>query len=512
MKLLFLQENPMYEALGLHALGGMVKAAGHECDVLIESEEKDFMNSVAQAKPDLIAFSFMTRQQEWAIHTTNRINKELRTPVLIGGTHPTMYPETLGHCAADYLCVGEGEGPLVDLLNRMRDGYPTDTIPNIHAKVNGQIVQNPIRTLMHDWDTIPTPDRSVYHRYPFLGKLPLKRFITSFGCAYKCSFCYINNYRDAYKGKGKFYRRKSYERVVREMKEVRGQYPFTRIHYVDDIFSLDRKWLEGFLPVYKREIGLPWTANIWIAHMDETLVRFFKEHGCAGLTFGVESGDEKTRRGMLEKELSDAVYIKHCRHLKDYDIPFHTGNIIGLPGQGVEEAFQTARFNRKIGTKTARAGLFWPFPGTRLTDYAMEIGVLDANYSIEYFNRGIYPKVEHKEVEELTVLSNLFQLVAKWSWFETLARFLLRWPRSPIVKWLAKVGDQFFWWHEARFFGVMNLGGLRYYLHLRRALVAMRRHGADPRFKNDAEAQSPFWNISEEDVKRVSDGTRDGLT
>ncbi|MBI4062706.1 MAG: B12-binding domain-containing radical SAM protein [Elusimicrobia bacterium] len=517
MKVLFLQESPMYEALGIHALAGVVKAAGHECDLLIESEERDFIGQIEDAKADLLAFSFMTRQQEWAINKINKIRRGLDVPILIGGTHPTMYPETLSHCNADYLCVGEGEQPVVDLLNRMAIKGRTDNIPNIHIKSpDGGIIKNEIRPLMDDWDNVAMPDRTIYWRYPFLQELPLKRFITSFGCAYKCSFCYINNYREIYDGKGKFFRRKSIPRVIAEMKATREKYPLRRIHYVDDIFSLSKTWVEKFLPIYWKEIGIPWSANIWIAHMSRKMVELFKENGCVGLTFGVESGNEKTRRGLIDKDLADDLYLKNCGYLKEYKIPFHTGNIIGLPGEGLEEAFQTARFNNTIGVTSARSALFWPFPGTKLTEYAMDHGMLTSDYSVEYFNRGIYPTVTHKDTEKLKIFNNMFQFVAKWSLFEGAARFLLKWPANPIVKLVATLADKSFWFSEAKFFGLLNWSGIVYWWHLRQSFMNIRRHTADPRFENDALAQRPFWNISQSDLDRITskqtNPNRDGIT
>lgn len=511
----------MHEALGLHALAGIVKAGGHECDLLIETEERDFDQKIYDLKPDLLAFSFMTRQQEWAINTIDRIRDELKIPVLVGGTHPTMYPETLDHCKADYLCVGEGEFPTLELLDRMGSGGRTDNIPNIHAKVKGVHVKNEIRTLMNDWDNIAFPDREVYSRYPFLQEVPLKRFITSFGCAYKCSFCYINNYREVYEGKGKFFRRKSIPRVIAEMKQVIAHYPLKRIHYVDDIFSLDKQWVTEYLPIYKKEIGLPWSANIWIAHMSRDMTRLFKENGCVGLTFGVESGNEKTRLELIDKYLPNETYIKNCKHLTDYGIPFHTGNIIGLPGEGLERAYETARFNRMIGATSTRAGLFWPFPGTKLTEYAMEHGMLTSDYSVEYFNKGIYPKVKHEQVEELTTLAHMFHLVAKWSWFEKFSRILLKWPNSFLVRMISTLVDQSFWFSEAKFFGMLNWSGVKFYLRVRRSFVALRQYGSDPgvknssqprRFEDDAQAQRPFWNMSQKDLDRVYEKSHDGIT
>ena len=303
------------------------------------------------------------------------------------------------------------------------------------------------------------------------------------------------------------------------MKSCRKSYPLKRIHFVDDIFSQDTKWLKEFLPLFKKEISIPWSANVWISHMNEELTKLFKETGCVGLTFGVESGSEDTRRNLIDKNLPNETFIKNCATLKKYKIPFHTGNIIGLPGEGIEKAFETAIFNREIGAQSTRAGLFWPFPGTQLTTYAMEHGMLSSDYSVESFNRGIYPIVKHEDSEKLILMAHLFQLVAKWKWFESFTRIILRWPNNKIVKLIGSLVDQSFWFHEALFFGVLNHHGVRYWWHLRKSLSSMRTHESDPRFKDDAQAQKAFWSMSRKDLEKaygvngeIENKSRDGLT
>ena len=531
-KLLFFQESPLYEALGIHAIAGAVKSAGHTCDVVIESEEKDLRQAILNSQPSMIAFSIMTRQQEWAIFRLNRIKAVFpEIPIIIGGTHPTMYPETLKHCEADYLCVGEGELPIVELLTALSNGERTDNIPNIHAKINGEIFCNDVRPLLQTWDTLAFPDRTTYKRYPFLADLPLTRFITSFGCAYKCSLCYIHNFREAYKGKGKFYRRKSVTRVLEEMRQTRTVGRMERVHFVDDLFSFDKRWLKEFLPRYKAEIGIPWSANVWIDHMDKEMVDLFSNNCCVGVTFGVESGNEETRNNLLDKPLLNATYIKHCQYLYEANIHFHTGNIIGLPGEGLDKAYETARFNRKIKTTSSRAALFWPFPGTNLADYAKDIGVLSSDYSpdamnsAELINQGHYARVEHKQAEELIVMASLFQAVAKWGWFDWLSQYFLKRPKNPIVKTIALLVEQSFWYSEAKFFGMLNWKGVMYYFHVRKSLRNIRSHDKRPhlddilmersdRLEEDTRGQRSFWGMGRKDLERVykSGTSRDGIT
>jgi len=85
-----------------------------------------------------------------------------------------------------------------------------------------------------------------------------------------------------------------------------------------------------------------------------------------------------------------------------------------------------------------------------------------------------------------------------------------------VVKALAKWVDLTFWYAEAKFFGLLNGDGVRYFIELRKSLARLRVHGESqgPRVKEDMEAQRPLWSFGEKDLARAyaSGKARDGLT
>ena len=166
-----------------------------------------------------------------------------------------------------------------------------------------------------------------------------------------------------------------------------------------------------------------------------------------------------------------------------------------------------------------------------MADYAKDIGVLSSDYSpdamnsAELINQGHYARVEHKQAEELIVMASLFQAVAKWGWFDWLSQYFLKRPKNPIVKIIALLVEQSFWYSEAKFFGMLNWKGVMYYRHVRKSLRNIRAHDKRPhlddilmersdRLEEDSRGQRWFWGMGRKDIERVykSGTSRDGIT
>lgn len=71
-KVAFLQKI-CWDFLGTMSISATLKAAGHKCDVFIETEEKDLLQRVVDYKPDLLAFSVTTNSYPWALRQSRKI-------------------------------------------------------------------------------------------------------------------------------------------------------------------------------------------------------------------------------------------------------------------------------------------------------------------------------------------------------------------------------------------------------------------------------------------------------
>ena len=123
--------------------------------------------SFDQYNPDLIAFSFMTGNRDWAYATAMKIKQRFDTPIIFGGVHPTLFPEDIDFNYVDYLCIGEGEYPVLELMNGLEKGEDCSNIQNLWITKNGSLVKNPLRDLIQDFDTLPLPYREIYYKYTF---------------------------------------------------------------------------------------------------------------------------------------------------------------------------------------------------------------------------------------------------------------------------------------------------------------------------------------------------------
>ncbi|NIO36477.1 hypothetical protein GTO27_02115, partial [Candidatus Bathyarchaeota archaeon] len=67
---------------------------------------------------------------------------------------------------------------------------------------------------------------------------------------------------------------------------------------------MSKKWLEAFLPLYKREIGLPFSCNARANILKEDVVALLKESGCDLVNMAIETGNEHLRRTILKKDIT----------------------------------------------------------------------------------------------------------------------------------------------------------------------------------------------------------------
>ena len=268
-KILFLQ-TVQFEFTGVMSISAYLKRAGHQVDLLLEGEEgAAFFDKIKAYQPDLIAFSAMTGDHVRCLEIATQVKKILPVPILMGGPHPTFFPETVEHPAIDIICRGEGEEATGELCARLETGRDYHDVRNLWVKTNGSIVRNDVGPGENELDNYPLPDRDIYYKYPYLRDYPTKPFITARGCPYLCSFCFNKDFNRMYHGKMKM-SSAAFART-RHGRDASGQGTLSlkRIFINDDIFIMDKEWLGRFLPLYRDHIGLPFACNVRVNLVDE---------------------------------------------------------------------------------------------------------------------------------------------------------------------------------------------------------------------------------------------------
>jgi radical SAM superfamily enzyme YgiQ (UPF0313 family) len=432
-RVVFIQ-NPWFEFLGPMYISAALKANGHDCDLYIGNSAGDFLLELWRNKPDLLAFSVMTGMHKWVLEVASQLKQELNCPVILGGPHPTFFPEVHYQPQVDYICRGEGEAAMVELANALDSHGNTGDILNIWSKdAKGRSIENELRPLVDDLDSLPASDRNLYSRYPALHNDPVLMLIASRGCPYRCTFCFNHKMAELYRGKGPYVRHRSPESLLAEIDHLRRTRRISCFYFSDDTFALDKKWLKSFLPVYGKEIRIPFQCLVRINQLDEEIVSLLHENGCRAIFFGIESGDESIRNDMLEKDIRDDQIRKGASLLKRYDLKFRTYNMVGFPGETLKQAFKTVELNAEIGTDYPWCSIFMPYPGTRLEEYARTKGYLPPNHA-----SGDLASSFH--ITSLLENPDRSQLINLHKFFQTAVLF----PKAlPLIKRLIKLPPNF---------------------------------------------------------------------
>jgi len=299
-KVLFIQNIP-FEYMGPMYLSALLKKNGHSCRLLILSEHKNYLHEIAEYDPDLIAFSTMTGPHRWVLKTAEAIKRNINKPVILGGPHPTFFPEIIQEPCIDMICIGEGEFAILELADKLDKGEDTSGIKNLWIKKDGQIIKNELRPLVKDLDELPFPDRSLYDDCTILRSVPAMKFLTGRGCPYRCSFCFNHKFNELYRGLGPIVRKRGVNSLIMEIKETAQKFKLQLIRFPDDTFTVNRRWLLNFLQKYKEKINLPYTGLARANELDEGAVRMLKTSGCLNIFIGVESGNENIRNKVLKK-------------------------------------------------------------------------------------------------------------------------------------------------------------------------------------------------------------------
>ncbi len=392
MRILFYARG--FESVGIEYLSAVLKDRGHQVGLLFDPGFDDnsyaklpflrglnrygrLMRKAREFRPDLVGFSCLTNLFPHVSRMAAALKKELGVPIIMGGPHPSAIPEyVLDNTDVDMVCIGEGEEALCEVADRMSRQEPVDDVRNIWLKRNGKIIRNPVRPLLEDLDLLPLPDKDLFHRVGVFRHGVM--VVTSRGCSFNCSYCIHPFYKGLYKEHGYKIRRRSVDNVMAELHKYCIKYKARFFLFEDDDFAADNEWVEEFSERYHREINLPFYCLTNPNQISEKKAGQLKRAGCYQLFMGVDTGNETLRREVLNRKHSNESLKRAARTIKEAGIRLHTTAMFGLPGESPTEMMETLHFIQELAPDTVSTYTFYPYPGTKLAEYAKENGLVSA--------------------------------------------------------------------------------------------------------------------------------------
>ncbi|MGB3905229.1 MAG: radical SAM protein [Anaerolineae bacterium] len=429
MHILFIIKEIDNEPHGILRVSAALKQSGHRTDMVVATEE-DPVEAALRLKPDVVAYSVYTGTQRYYLDVNRRIRAQMGVFSIMGGPHPTFFPEIIEEEGVDGICIGEGEYATVDLVNALENGDPIETVSNWWIESNGHIHRNHLRPLVTDLDQLPFPDRELLYRaHPLSRERKLKPFITGRGCPYNCSFCFNEAYSDLYKGKGRRTRRRSVDNVIRELKEVRERYPLDFVMFLDDTFIINKKWLQGLAVRYEEEIGLPFWCQVRPNLVTEEKVALFKDMGCVSVSFGLETANDRLRYEILNRRITKEQVLKASRILREYGVKYSTNNMLGLPTGGLQADLETLDLNIQCRADYVNVFLYQPYPKTKLGEMAFREGLMKGTFedlSGSVTEDTIIKFGSEMEKQQVENLQKLLSITAEFPFLRSLTLRLIR--------------------------------------------------------------------------------------
>lgn len=489
MRILFVQDSAINESLALVELSAVLRKAGNQTGLLLENEEPHLLRAAQRFAPDLVCVGISLSNHPWGYRVAQALRAGLPVPLVMAGIHPTFFPEhCITHGKALAAIIGEAETPLLGLvqqlekkgdLNDLRDipgiAYEAEAGTTAGTKHPGKVVKRTSPGLPFDVTQIPVPHRALYwDRYPFVRRFPWKKLTTSRGCLHACSHCVNPTMNDLYAEATPAVRKKGVEQVLEELHHLWAGGPLTQIHFADDLFTADIPWLERFAPLYRAQIGIPFTCNSSADLMSARAASALREAGCHGVAIALEAGNEQVRRDVLNRQFSNERYRDAVLQARTAGLQVMSFNMVGTPGETLEDIRATIRLNRSLNIPFQRVSLCSPLAQTRLAEKAIRLGWLnpeqvedlEGDWSTTPWRTGLMWRGKNAPSEaektEMVKLYHLFRLFVHHPRLEaTFGDWLMRLPTSVLAPLQATT-----LLHEQRYNNIPLLAGLRFFRHV----------------------------------------------
>ena len=396
--------------MGMGYLAAAVREAGYQPEILdslgrgwnnrvtvregvlrLGLSDGQISQEIDRFKPDVVAISNLFSKQFGNALNVARIARQTAPSafIVIGGAAPTADPDrVMSHAEFDALVVGEGEIPLVSLLDYLSGKSSSSRLEAVYLRENGKITQYPRMTWIEP-DKLPFPAFDLMSLETYFGMatshgsrrhprwLPI---ITSRGCPAKCTFC------SAHKVWGRKFRARSVENVIAEMKFTKENYGVKELMFEDDNTTLDTsRAKELFEEMIRQKLDFSWDTPNGVAAfaLDTDTLSLMKEAGCYQVNLAIESGNQEHLLKNIRKPLKLHKVPPLVRHCKDIGLGVSTFLVFGMPGETEEMIWDSARFVASMGLYRPHISIATPYPGTELFEICKSKGYLQQDFSYD---------------------------------------------------------------------------------------------------------------------------------
>lgn len=374
--LLVLFQTPCYELdddrleppLGLLYMAAWLHSHGHQAQIVDLSSVPQTEWGDAIPLAEIYGFSTLTT----TYHRTLEVLEAVRTVnptarTVAGGPHASALPEHVSR-DFDFVIVGEGERPILRLLQALQEG-----------EVSPRILNEPP---VADLDSLPFPDYSMVdinsYRRVVAGR-PSLSILSSRGCPYRCVFC-----NSIVMGRGRNVRFRSAANVVQEIRLLKATWGVNSYRFQDDIFTLNVPRLREITAMLRNE-AITYRCFGRADRCSPEVADLLYEGGCKHISFGVESGSpvilERMQKGQTIAQIRWGI-----ANAKSAGLIVRIYLIVGFPGESWETVRETVDLMLECAPDEFSVYPLIPYPGTLVYEQPQMFGITAINPDLsQYF-------------------------------------------------------------------------------------------------------------------------------
>lgn len=336
---------------------------------------------------DIIGISQWTHNRHASLETA-RLARQLNPDsiIIMGGGHATFrYHEMLADASpVDIVVLGEGEGTVRELVERVAHGVSWRDVEGIAFRDNGRVVFTGQRAPLMTLDELPFPARHLEHSIGVDLELQSEFVLTARGCPSACSFCSSPGFW------GRRVRFRSPEAIVAEILYIRDRFGLIYFSLRDDTFTADRDRAIGFCRLMiTRRVSVLWNCQSRVTTLDEEVLTWMKRAGCECIQLGVESGSPRIL-AQLDKSIHPRQVEQAAALVRKVGINLSVYLISDVPGENEDDIRMTIELIRRIRPDDGYVSPLAYYPGTRLFERAVANGMVRPGIFEEASDTAVY--------------------------------------------------------------------------------------------------------------------------
>ncbi len=363
-----------FPPLGLGYIASSLRKGGYDVDILdcTFMTRKNALMKAKAAGADVVGIYSMVSMLDDSIKFAAYLRDSCDL-LVAGGPLPSCDPVSFMNYF-DVVVRGEGENTMPDILRVYENTGNPESIPGIVYRRNskgwvrcsdqGEIIFTGVGKFESHLDSIAFPARDLFPNDEYIDYWKRKTgfatttVFTTRGCPFRCEFCSNAVF-------GVSYRERSPSNVLDEVEEALS-FGYDRIHFADDVFTLNRERVFGICKeIKKRGLDFSWECLGRVDSIDKDLAVTMKDAGCDRIFFGIESGSDRILKIMNKKiTVCDANKVVYSAH----EAGLRTGAffILCYPGETNETVLDTLRFATSLPVDYLSFTVPYPLPGTAL--------------------------------------------------------------------------------------------------------------------------------------------------